>query len=158
MLHRLLLVVGFLILPALAADGVDSGWKSLQSLAGEWQGPSGKFGVSYSVVSGGSVVMERMIMPAPEPEMITMYHRDGNALVATHYCSMGNQPRMRAPEADGKTIRFRFVDITNLKGPEQGHIRDLTVTFQDQDHFTQQWTSVEGGKEHVETFQWTRKK
>ena len=156
--RRLLLVAGLLALQAIAGDGVDAAWKNLQSLAGEWQGMGGKTGVTYTVVSGGSVVMERMQMPSPQPDMVTMYHRDGSGLVATHYCSMGNQPRMRAPEADAKTIRFRFADITNLKQPGDGHIRDLTVTFQDNDHFTQEWTSVENGKEHVETFQWARKK
>lgn len=87
-----------------------------------------------------------------------MYHRDGAGLVATHYCSIGNQPRMRAADADAKTIRFRFADITNLASPDGGHIKDLTVTFQDADHMTQEWTSVENGKEHVEVFHWTRKK
>jgi hypothetical protein len=156
MFSRLLLIVGLGIAPLAAADGVDAAWKSLQSLEGEWQG--GKAGVTYTIVSGGSVVMERMKMPAPQPDMVTMYHRDGTGLVATHYCSLGNQPRMRAPVADAKTIRFRFADITNLAKPGDGHIRDLTVTFQDKDHFTQEWTSVANGKEHVETFQWTRKR
>jgi hypothetical protein len=87
-----------------------------------------------------------------------MYHRDGAGLVATHYCSMGNQPRMRAADADASTIRFRFADITNLAKPDGGHIKDLTVTFQDADHMTQEWTSVENGKEHAEVFHWTRKK
>jgi hypothetical protein len=90
--------------------------------------------------------------------MVTMYHRDGAGLVATHYCSMGNQPRMRAADGDAKTIRFRFADITNLAKPDGGHIKDLTVTFQDADHMTQEWTSVENGKEQVEVFHWTRKK
>lgn len=158
MFPRLLLVAGLLAFQAVAGDGVDAAWKNLQSLEGEWQGTGGKAGVTYTIVSGGSTVMERMKMPSPQPDMVTMYHRDGGGLVATHYCSMGNQPRMRAPEADAKTIRFRFADITNLKHPGDGHIRDLTVTFQDNDHFTQEWTSVENGKENVETFQWTRKK
>jgi hypothetical protein len=156
--HRLLVVAGLLALQAVAGDGVDGAWKNLKSLEGEWQGASGKATITYTVVSGGSVVMERMKMPVPETDMVTLYHRDGTGLVATHYCSMGNQPRMRAPEADAKTIRFRFADITNLRTPGEGHIRDLTVTFQDNDHFTQEWTSVENGKESVETFQWARKK
>jgi hypothetical protein len=104
--------------------------------------------------------MESMKMPAPEPDMVTVYHRDGTGLVATHYCSLGNQPRMRAAEAsaDGKTIRFRFADITNLSKPDGAHIRHLTVTVQDSDHLTQTWTSFSGGKEQTETFKWTRKK
>jgi hypothetical protein len=65
---------------------------------------------------------------------------------------------MRAPEADAKTIKFRFADITNLSKPGAGHIRDLTVTFEDKDHFTQEWTSVENGKEGSHTFHWTRKR
>jgi hypothetical protein len=158
MLTRLLLLAGLAIVPLAAGEGTDAAWKNLQSLDGEWQGADGKTGVTYAVVSGGSTVMERMKMPSPQPDMVTMYHRDGAGLVATHYCSMGNQPRMRAPEADAKTIRFRFADITNLAKPGDGHIRDLTVTFEDKDHFTQEWTSVENGKEHVEKFQWTRKK
>jgi len=146
-----------MIIPLAAGDGVDAAWKNLQSLDGEWQGAGGKAGVTYTIVSGGSVVMERMKMPSLQPDMVTLYHRDGTRLVATYYCSIGNQPRMRAPEADAKTIRFRFADITNLAKPGDAHIRDLTITFQDKDHFTQEWTSVENGKDHVETFQWTRK-
>jgi len=146
-----------LALPALAGEGVDAAWKSLQSLAGEWQSASGKASITYTLVSNGTAVMESMKMPA-EPDMVTMYHRDGTGLVATHYCSMGNQPRMRAPDADASTIRFRFADITNLAKPDGGHIKDLTVTFQDHDHMTQEWTSVEAGKEQVEVFHWTRKK
>jgi hypothetical protein len=157
MFFKLPFLAGLFVLPLVAADGVDAAWKSLQSLDGEWQGTAGKAGVTYTIVSGGSVVMERMKLPAPQPDMVTMYHRDGSGLVATHYCSLGNQPRMRAPEADAKTIRFRFADITNLAKPGDAHIRDLTITFQDKDHFTQEWTSVENGKEHVEMFQWTRK-
>jgi hypothetical protein len=154
-----ILAFSFLLaLPALAGEGVDAAWKSLQSLAGDWQGDSGKASITYTVVSDGTAVMESMKTPAPHTDMVTMYHRDGAGLVATHYCSMGNQPRMRAADGDAKTIRFRFADITNLAKPDGGHIKDLTVTFQDADHMTQEWTSVEKGKEQVEVFHWTRKK
>jgi hypothetical protein len=105
-----------------------------------------------------SALMESMRMPAPEPDMVTIYHRDGDGLVATHYCSMGNQPRMRASGAspDGKSIRFRFADITNLK-PGGGHIKHLTVTFDDPNRFTQEWISYAKGKEESAVFKWTRK-
>ncbi len=157
-----LMVTVCLLLPAAAGTGVDAAWANLKALAGEWEGTLGpnKANVIYTIVSGGSVVMESMKMPAPEPDMVTMYHRDGAGLVATHYCSMGNQPRMRAAEgaADAKSIRFRFADITNLSKPDGGHIRHLTITFEDANHFTQNWTSFANGKEQTETFKWTRKK
>ena len=145
-------------LVARAADG-DAAWKQLLGLAGEWKGTAeGKTTtLTYTVISGGSALMESMKMPAPQPDMVTIYHRDGNDLVATHYCSMGNQPRMRAPAApsDTKSIRFRFVDITNLK-PGGDHIEHLTVTFGDENHFTQEWTSTASGKDASAVFKWTR--
>jgi len=147
-----------LTLPALAGEGTDAAWESLKSLAGTWEGASGKATVTYTVVSNGNAVMETLKPPAPEPEMITMYHRDGNALMATHYCSIGNQPRMRATDADAKTIKFKFADITNLSRPDGAHISDLTVIIEDADHLTQEWTAVEKGKETKEVFKWTRKK
>ncbi len=154
-----------LILAALApfvarAAGGDAAWKQLLSLAGEWEGTeSGRTAtLTYTVISGGSALMESMKMPAPDPDMVTIYHRDGDGLVATHYCSMGNQPRMRAPgdSPDAKSIRFRFADITNLK-PGAGHIKHLTVTFEDANHFTQEWVASSSGKEEPAVFKWTRK-
>jgi hypothetical protein len=164
MVYRVLasILAACLLLPAAADTGVDAAWAQLKSLAGTWEGEfeGKKATVVYTMVSGGSVVMESMKMPAPEPDMVTMYHRDGAGLVATHYCSIGNQPRMRAAEgsADAKTIKFRFADITNLSKPDAAHIRHLTITFLDPDHFTQNWTSSAKGKEQSETFRWTRKK
>jgi hypothetical protein len=142
-------------------SGNDDAWKQLLSLAGVWEGSKdGRTAtVTYTVVSGGTALMESMQMPAPEPDMVTMYHRDGDGLVATHYCSVGNQPRMRAAGAspDRKTIRFRFADITNLAKPESVHIRHLTVTFEDANHFTQEWVGSSKGKEEPAVFKWTRK-
>ena len=85
---------------------------------------------------------------------------DGGGLVATHYCSMGNQPRMKAaaPIPAGDSISFRFVDVTNLKKPGSGHIKHLTVKFVDADHFVQEWTHTDGKKEETMAFRWTRKK
>lgn len=140
----------------------DAAWKRLLSLAGEWEGTEGgrTTTVTYTVVSGGHTLLESMKMPAPEPDMVTVYHRDGAALMATHYCSMGNQPRMRAaaPAADGNSIGFRFVDVTNLRKPDEGHIKHLTVNFVDAGHFTQEWTAFDGKKETASVFRWTRKK
>lgn len=158
----LLAILAALLSPAAGAAGGDDAWKKLLTLAGEWEGTEGgkTATLTYTVISGGSALMESMKMPAPEPDMVTIYHRDGSSLVATHYCSMGNQPRMRSAGelAGGKSIRFRFADITNLARPGGDHIRHLTVTFVDADHFTQEWVSLADGKEEPAVFKWTRKK
>jgi len=133
----------------------------LKSLAGEWQGKdsSGKTAqLTYKVVSNGSVVMERLA-PATEAEMITMYSLEGNRIVVTHYCSAGNQPRMRAEPAAGdvKQLDFRFLDVTNLASPDAGHMHELVVSFEDANHFTQEWHWLDHGKESVEAYHFVRK-
>jgi len=157
----LMLAIVTPLLSLMPRASASDGWKQLLALAGEWEGTEAgrTTTITYTVISGGTALMESMKMPAPQPDMVTVYHRDGDALVATHYCSIGNQPRMRAPGAspDGKSIRFRFADITNLAKPGDGHIQHLTVNFVDGNHFTQEWTSVSNGKEEAAVFKWTRK-
>ncbi len=149
------------LLTAVGAPGADDSWSKLMTLVGEWEGEEGgkKATVTYTMISGGNALMESMKMPAPEPDMVTIYHKDGDALVATHYCSIGNQPRMRTSgnSPDGNSIRFRFADITNLTKPTDGYIRHLTVTIVDPNTFTQEWVSMADGKEQPMLFKWTRK-
>jgi len=40
--------------------------------------------------------------------MLTLYHRDGNRLVLTHYCREGNQPGMQAKPFDAVRERARI--------------------------------------------------
>jgi hypothetical protein len=100
------------------------------------------------------------IKPGEPEEMITVYHPDGDSIVATHYCKAKNQPRMRASGGSGEVrqITFSFLDITNLASPAAGHMCDLVVTFQDNDHFTARWTYRENGKDASSVFIYTRKK
>jgi len=64
-------------------------------LAGEWvgKGMHGDMGhetrVVYKVSSAGSVVVET-IDPGTDHEMITVIHPDGDSLLLTHYCMLGN--------------------------------------------------------------------
>src|SRR6266849_3070548 len=115
----------------------------LASLVGEWRGkdPEGKpMTASYQWASGGTSLVETLTM-AENPTMTTMYHADKDALMLTHYCALGNQPRMRAamPKDDAKTLAFNFVDATNLAKPTDTHKHNMSLSFQDQDHFIQEW-------------------
>lgn len=145
----------------MAQNGATAGFDKLKSLAGEWHGkaPDGKeVTVSYQLVSGGSSLMET-IVPDNEPSMVTLYHPDGDALMLTHYCSLANQPRMRAtvPKGDIKKLDFAFVDASNLASAEAAHMHNLAITFQDADHITQVWTLLKEGKEMPMTFNLERK-
>ena len=135
---------------------------SLASLIGEWQGkdPEGKpMTASYQWTGSGTTLVETMTK-ADKPMMMTMYHADKTGLMLTHYCKLGNQPRMRAdrPGSDAKTLTFDFIDITNLAQPMDAHMHKVSFTFQDQDHFTQEWMLSKDGKELPHRFEYTRAK
>jgi hypothetical protein len=50
------------------------------------------------------------------------------------------------------------VDVTNLSASDAGHMRKLVVTFGDKDHFTQEWTWREKGKETTVVIHFERSK
>lgn len=147
---------------ASAQSHAAAGFEKLKSLVGEWQSKSPErptVTVSYQLISGGTALMETL-MPANEPGMVSVFHLDGDNLRMTHYCTAGNQPRMRAevPSGDIKQLRFVFVDATNLAKSSDDHIRGVTITFQDKDHITQEWAVREGGKDSLNTLKLERKK
>jgi len=131
-------------------DSAAEKFKKIKSLAGEWQGTRAMDGktvnATYELVSNGSTVMETL-MPSDEPNMVTMYHLNGDQLMMTHYCAVNNQPRMESVSSDGGMVKFELKDITNLAKPEDGHMVKMSIAFKDDDHITHTWTFKQEGKE-----------
>ena len=101
----------------------------------------------YKVTSGGSAVAETLF-PGQPHEMITMYHAHGDQVVMTHYCAMGNQPRLTA-EGDCATgpIHFNFVDGTNIARRDDAHMDSLIMTpGADGQSLVNDWSSWQDGK------------
>jgi hypothetical protein len=121
----------------------------MKSLAGTWEmtGPDGKKQTAaiFSVTSNGSAVREVMF-PGADHEMTNMYHMDGPSLVVTHYCAMGNQPRMRATSAGKDTIEFRFDSVTNKTSPDEQYMGQLTIVFLDSNNIQQDWRTLKNGQ------------
>jgi hypothetical protein len=158
---RFLLALRVLTLPAAlpAADPVDVSWDRLRSLVGEWQGRYGDGSpatVSYRLVSSGTAVMETL-EASDSSQMITVYHRDGTSILMTHYCSMGNQSRMRAKGIDGERLGFALVDSTNVKAPEDHRMTALVLSFSGPDRLTHEWTSKAGTTEQTGRLEFVRK-
>lgn len=148
--------------PGSAAPDATAAFEKLKTLAGRWEARDTKGNVhpvTYTVIANGSGVMEE-IGGEGDGDMVTVYHRDGERLMLTHYCAANNQPRMRlrSASADGKALTFDLLDVTNLKKSTDGHMRALAVTFVDPDHFSQQWTFIEAGKDQPEQFTYARVK
>ena len=143
--------------PAAAAGGFDR----LKSLTGSWQAklPDGKVThATYEVDAAGTAVVEKL-QSEGEQAMVTVYYPDGSQVMLTHYCTLGNHPRMRtAGTANGDSLSFTFVDATNMKGPGDAHMDGLKLTFADADHFSQTWVLKKDGKETPLTFNFERAK
>jgi hypothetical protein len=132
----------------------------LKALVGEWEGTNtgGPVKITYTLVSGGTALMERM-QPAKEAEMITMYSADGDKIVVTHYCSEGNQPSMKTETLKGIANKYSFslISVSGLKSPDAGHMTGLVLTLVDKDHLKQEWTYWNKGKTATDTFEFRRK-
>jgi hypothetical protein len=134
------------------AAGKNPAFEQFKGLAGEWVGKEvGKKGqdihLTYKVTAGGSAVVET-IFPGTDHEMVTLIHPDGNDLLLTHYCMLGNQPQMRASgkENHGK-VDFKFVRATNLKSDKDMHMHNVTYTFVDTDTLRSEWTHFKDGQD-----------
>ena len=141
-------------------EPIGASWERLKALAGNWEGhysDGTAATVSYRVVSDGTAVMETL-ESHDSSQMISMYHKDGASLLMTHYCSLGNQTRMRTPGlADGRLV-FTFVDATNLKSPGEHVMSGLVLSFPGPDRLVHQWSSRAEGKEQTGRFEFVRRK
>ncbi len=151
-------LVVLLATAALAESGAPA-FATIKSLDGSWEGKASSgmpVQVSFRTTSNGSAVMSEI---SGKEDMISMFHMDGDRLLLTHYCATGNQPRMAATVSpDGKTIKFNFVDATNLMPSQPGHMQQLTVTVIDPNHHTEDWEfAANNGKTMHEVFDLTRK-
>ena len=156
---KLLFVLALAALPV-AASNVD--FERLVALEGKWveldeDGKPGDDVVSvWSVTAGGTAVIETL-HPGGEYEMVTVYHSSGDKLALTHYCSMGNQPRMEAV-ADGGTIDFKCAGGDNIPSEDVPHMHALSLRFVDENHVIATWSHHEGGAEdHSMTLDMVRK-
>lgn len=139
---------------AFAQSSAQATFDKLKSLEGNWSGKTidGRaVETSYRVTSGGSAVMGEI---KGKEDMISMFSMDGGRLLMTHYCAVGNQPRMAATASpDGKTITFNYVDATNLLSSQQGRMQSLAVTLIDANHYTEAWEfAVSDGSNKREFF------
>ena len=91
--------------------------------------------------------------------MTSVYHLDGGDLRMTHFCAAQNQPRLRATAfgPDNSSIRFSFVDITNLRSPGAGHVERSEIRLLAVNHIVLQFHFVADGKEKDEMLELTRR-
>jgi hypothetical protein len=137
-----------------AADAFDgkAAFETMKSLAGTWEGSiMTKDGppatVTYELTSNKTVVMETLF-GGTDHEMRSLYHMDRNDLVISHYCAVGNQPRMRlAKTSTASELVFDFDGGMNLDPAKDMHVHSGRVRLVDADHIETEWTAYQGGKQ-----------
>jgi len=132
------------------------------TLVGSWQGTVNENGkpldthARFKLVSDGSALASWLDEDTPH-EMITMFHMDGNNLMATHYCAAHNQPRMvLMTGGDPNRLVFKFKDGTNVQ-PDAGHMQQVAFIFDGANHHIEEWTYLQNGKEDTTRFDFKRK-
>jgi hypothetical protein len=142
--------------PSPASDAGAS-WDRLKSLVGTWQRaeastPASKaFRIRYRLISADTALVEEFGDPAKQPTQ-TVFHLDGDRLLATHYCAQGNQPRLRlraGPASD--VLVFEFLDATHLRSAADSHLVRLTFRWRDPDHLVREEVYAENGRQEVGT-------
>ncbi len=145
-----------------ATNNASAGFDALKSLAGEWEGKANMHGqempvtTSFRVVSDGSAILNLLGEGTPH-EMVTMFHMDNGDLLATHYCSEHNQPRLRLSSGDSTVLNFDFKDATNLASPSAGHMAHVKFTILDANHHVEEWTFDNNGKIETNRLEFHRK-
>jgi len=144
---------------ALAQTSAQRAFTAIKNMPGTWEG-KGEDGsalrVDFKVTARGSAILSEIL---GHEDMVSMFHLDGpDRLLMTHYCAVGNQPRMQASlSPDGRIITFKFVDATDLAAPDAGHMQQMVLTLLDDNHHTEEWTFLDHGKEHKAFFDLRRK-
>jgi hypothetical protein len=130
----------------------NTGMDRVKKLAGAWvmaddKGkPTDKIVSEFKITANGSAVQET-IFPGSDHEMVTVYHRDGQDVVLTHYCALGNQPQMKLdPSGPASRLAFKFVGGSNIDPAKDMHMHEGTITWVDDDHITWQWAAYQNGK------------
>ena len=148
---KVIFFAGCLALTAL--DGADQAnarlaFAQLQTLVGEWEGKTDAgrvLKVSYRLVANNTVLVETWTL-GPQREALTLYHMDNESLIATHYCPLGNQPRLRLKEAgSASSFTFEFVSATNLPKPGMAHQHQFEIEILQANSFARSETYMENG-------------
>jgi hypothetical protein len=123
----------------------------VKKLEGHWEGTSqsdekNKTVVAdYKVTAGGSAVVETLF-PGTAHEMISVYHPEGKGVVMSHYCLLGNHPKMTLKKADDNTLFFEMVGHDGIESNKEAHMHSLLITFKSPTEMTEEWINFENGK------------
>lgn len=148
---------------ASAQPGPADSFDGLKALAGEWQAELPGFGTmtdTIRIVSNGRGI-EETIGTAADNE-VSIYTRDHQRVLLTHFCAMtpdGHVVRLETTPLKSmpKSLTFIFRDAVNLHSLAAPHMRKMSLSITDADHFTEKWTRTEKGSDTAFDLQFVRR-
>ena len=126
-------------------------FEKLKTLEGKWEGETKhddkqeNVTVTYHVTSGGSAVVETLFPGTPQ-EMVSVYTESDHKLSMTHYCMLGNQPRLDLVNSSPTEIALSFSKQNAINPNKEDHMHALRLVFIDNDNIVQNWSGIKGGK------------
>ena len=124
-----------LLLAATAVAGADAAaaLDAFKGLQGRWaihsNGKTLAIEMVYDVGSKGSIVTEQF------GKELSVFYRDGESLLMTHFCNAGNQPRLRLKQGStGGRFEFETFDVTNLADASAPHVQRIVYKMVDERH------------------------
>jgi hypothetical protein len=139
-----------------ASAGELAPFEVFQSLKGAWLIQAGDktlpFDMTYAVGSNGTIVTEQF------GKELSVFYRDGDSFVMTHFCNRGNQPRLRL-KSGGPPGRYEFdmFDITNLKDASDAHVQKIIYEILDPKHMNLEIIWKKGAGEESEKYVLTKR-
>jgi len=131
---RKLLACALLLAATIAARAdAAAALDAFKGLQGRWaihsNGQTLAIDMVYDVGSKGSIVTEQF------GKELSVFYRDGESLVMTHFCNAGNQPRLRLkPGSTRGRFEFETFDVTNLVGSSAPHVQRMVYKMVDERH------------------------
>lgn len=133
-------------------------FERLKTLVGEWRGRTADgrdIGLAYRLTAQASALVETWDL-GPGRESITIYHMDGKELLASHFCPLGNQPRLALKRASGSRLDFEYRDGSNLDPARDPHQQSFWIEFHGPDAIVRSETYREGADEETEAVRYER--
>lgn len=121
-----ILLVSILLVQSisLASGNADSVFESFKALKGKWTIRSDEKTIpvemTYDDGSKNSIITEQF------GKELSVVYRDGNDLLMTHFCNVGNQPRLKlVNNSTLGLIEFEKFDVTNLNDKSSPHVQRI---------------------------------
>ena len=134
--------------PQMPAD-----FDKLKGLVGTWKGTAEMGGGkpmevtnTFELTSNGTAILEKVCAGSPH-EMVSVYHAEGGKMMMTHYCSLGNQPKMTLMKSTDDSLVFAMKGTSGIKSAKDMHMHAMTITWKDKDHITENWSMYNEGKD-----------